>query len=166
LKKYIIKKSGKKGRGVFANKNIKKGDKIIHCNYTKKKKIIREKDIQKLPKDEQNHLDSVGRGKWVVDYSPISIANHSCNPNCFIKYKNRKIKDLVAIRDIKKGEEFTYDYAVDADTDVNWKMKCYCKSKNCRKIIYSNYFKLPKKLQKGLWKHVPQWKKRRLNLLK
>lgn len=37
--------------------------------------------------------------------------NHSCNPNSFIKGKN----ELVALRDIKKGEEITFDYSTTMD---------------------------------------------------
>jgi uncharacterized protein len=47
---------------------------------------------------------------------------------------------MEAIRDIKKGEEITYDYAT-SETLNNWKMECKCGSKNCRKIISGEDYK-------------------------
>lgn len=161
MTKTIIKKAGKKGEGLFALKNFNAGNIILKCNYSKRKDLIHKRDIQKLSKEDQNHLDYVGRNMYVVDYSSISKINHSCNPNAYSKYKNLKQKYVVALKPIKKGEEITVDYAIDAAD--NWKMKCYCGSKNCRKIIYGDYFKLPKKLQKEYWSYVPRWKKRKLN---
>ncbi len=158
--KFIIKKSGKKGKGVFANRNIKTGKIILNKNYIKTKQVFTKKEFKKLSKEDKNHLDYIGKGKYVVDYSPASIVNHSCNPNSYWKYKNIKNSNLIAIRDIKKNEEITYDYSIDAKD--SWKMKCLCKNKNCRKIIYGNYFKLPKSLQKKYWSLMPTWKKRLL----
>lgn len=56
--------------------------------------------------------------------------NHSCNPNCGMKGNNGEV---LAIRNIKKGEELTLDYAMFMNN--NSSMKCDCKSKECRKNI-------------------------------
>jgi len=57
------------------------------------------------------------------------VFNHSCEPNCGF---DGSIK-LVAIKDIKKGEELTFDYAF-CETLIR-KFECKCGSMNCRKII-------------------------------
>lgn len=66
--------------------------------------------------------------------------NHSCSPNAYVRGKS----ELVAIRDIKKEEEITYDYSTTMNDNeekiVNagrklWTCKCNCGSKNCRGII-------------------------------
>jgi hypothetical protein len=57
--------------------------------------------------------------------------NHSCNPNCFSKRKF-----IYALKNIKPNEEITIDYST-TNIDKRWKMKCHCKSSNCRKIIRS-----------------------------
>ncbi|MDP2749803.1 MAG: SET domain-containing protein, partial [Nanoarchaeota archaeon] len=139
MKNVIIKKAGKNGEGTFASRNFKKDDNILCCSYRKikKAKIVHRKDIQKLSKKDQNHLDFIGRNQYVVDYSHISKINHSCNPNSYVKYKNIKEKCIIALKAIKKGEEITVDYATSA-IDA-WTMKCHCKSKKCRKIIYGDY---------------------------
>ncbi len=72
--------------------------------------------------------------------------NHSCNPNVG---PDGQIS-FVALRDIKAGEELCYDYAM--TTSRNYKLICNCRSKNCRKIITGNDWKL-EPLQKKYGKH-------------
>lgn len=64
------------------------------------------------------------------------VFNHSCDPNCGIK---SSIK-LVAIKDIEKGEEIVFDYAM--NESLNEEFKCNCKSINCRKIIRPTDWKI------------------------
>lgn len=71
------------------------------------------------------------------------LINHSCSPNSGIKIHGKKAI-LIAIRNIKKNEEITCDYST--ITNDNWKMKCRCESKNCRKVI-KKFKTLPKRLQ-------------------
>jgi len=61
--------------------------------------------------------------------------NHSCEPNC---YSRQIIVDghlhivIFALRDIRSGEELTYDYKFPLE-DV--KMLCFCNSRRCRKYL-------------------------------
>lgn len=158
--KFIIKKNGKIGRGLFAERNIRKGEIIFHKDYRNHKKIVKTEDVNKLAERDQNHVDYIGYGRYAVDYSPSSMINHSCEPNSYVRYKNFLEREVIALKRIKKGEQICMDYVI--DTTGKWKMKCYCRSENCRKTIYSNYFKLPKDLQRKYWKFVPRWKRRML----
>jgi hypothetical protein len=56
--------------------------------------------------------------------------NHSCEPNCGV---NEKL-EIIALRDIEKGEELFYDYSTTM-LERHWTMQCQCNSKNCRHII-------------------------------
>lgn len=161
MPKYFIKNTNQKGAGLFATKNIEEKETILQSDLSEIKRVYRKKDFGtgKISKEDEDHLDYVGNGYYVVDYSPISIINHSCNPNSYVKFKTISRKDIIALKPIKKGEEITVDYAI-ACTDDNWSLKCKCKSKNCRKFIYSNYSKLPQKLQKEFWRLVPEWKRK------
>jgi len=161
MKSFAIKKAGKKGFGVFATRNIKDGEHIIRCDLSKLK-AYSVKDIPKHPLAKNpkfaDHWDEVGRGKWVLDISPASYVNHSCNPNCVTKYYTFKKKDLIALRDIKKGEELTDDYSTVSPYDfgthriMGW--KCHCGEKNCRKNITADFFKLPVKLQRKYYPYL------------
>jgi len=160
--KYTIKKSGKKGMGVFASKNIKKNSEIMNFDLTKNK-VYNYKELRKVPKKDINHLDPIGNGKYVVDYSPFSYINHSCNPNSYIKEKNHKKGKVIALKSIKKNEEISLDYTITANITEHWKEKCFCNSNNCRKFIDSEYRSLPKELQIKYFKLLPLWKKRLLS---
>lgn len=168
MKSFTIKRAGKKGRGVFAIRDIEKEEHVISCDLTKLKGYTL-KDIEESGID-SDHWDEVGRGKWVLDYSPASYINHSCDPNCYTKYYTLKKKDIVAMRDIKKGEELAVDYSTVAIygfgkksyvTLGTWTMKCKCGSKKCRKVITSDFFELPKNLQKKYYKNLPPSIKRK-----
>lgn len=82
-------------------------------------------------------------------FEPYIYGNHSCNPNSTIKGRN----ELIAIKDIAKDEEITYDYSLTEWSDENswqnyneWSMECLCGYSQCRKII-TEFNLLPKELQ-------------------
>ncbi len=56
---------------------------------------------------------------------------HSCDPNCGIK----NLFDIVAIRDIRAGQEIAWDYAMTEDS--NFRMDCLCGSPGCRGVVGS-----------------------------
>ncbi|RLN55647.1 hypothetical protein BBJ29_008697 [Phytophthora kernoviae] len=66
-------------------------------------------------------------------FSIICTLNHSCDPNCTVLYTKNGNGHVVAIRDIKKGEELCICY-IDVDMDVQtreanlreYKFKCLC----------------------------------------
>lgn len=73
---------------------------------------------------------------------PNDCFNHSCDPNLGFTGQI----GLVAMRDIQAGEELTFDYAM-SDGSPYDEFECYCGSKNCRKKITGNDWKLTE-----LWK--------------
>lgn len=162
MKKFIIKKASKKGKGLFANKGFKKGKKIFHVDLTKLKSYTR-KEVSKHPQRDSDHWDYVGRGRYVITYHPYSYMNHSCNPSCYIKHQTMAIGNTYAMRDIKKGEELTYDYGVNA-MDMfgkNYWFNCHCGSKKCRKKIFTDFFKQPLEIQRKYYRNLPPSIRRR-----
>ncbi len=65
--------------------------------------------------------------------------NHSCDGNTW--YLNPDL--LVARRDIKKGEEITYDYVL-TEANPEWILaeKCLCGASNCRGKVTGNDWKI------------------------
>ena len=133
MKLYRIKKSNidNKGRGLYAARDIKEGTKII--NY--KGKLITKKQTEESDKYNNNkpiYLFTINK-KYDLDgdfkYNTARLINHSCNPNCEVDGKGLKLW-IVAIRDIKKGEELSYDYGFGYDEDYK-QFVCKCGSKNC-----------------------------------
>jgi hypothetical protein len=73
---------------------------------------------------------------------PGRYVNHSCVPNAGIKQHTQ----LVALRDISRGEEICYDYSTTMHEN-HWTMICKCGAPGCRKIV-RDFRSLPEPLQR------------------
>lgn len=130
---YTIAESNRYGKGIFANRKIKKGEVV----FTVKGEKTKIPSIYTVPIDFDLYINP---------FPPTKFLNHSCDPSCGIK--NRI--EIVAMRDLEKGEEITIDYAMIVDEYSDKKLKqdihCDCGSKNCRGE-FGSYKKLPKKIK-------------------
>ena len=148
--KIYIGKSKFDKKGLLAKKNIKKGE-IIFIIKGKKINFL----IDSFKKAKQAGLNWVGIGKnqWIDPEKHCVYFNHSCNPNSKIKGK----VTVVAIRDIKKDEEVTFDYSFN-ESDIFWKLDkvCRCGSKNCRKVIKPIQFLSKKDFSKNI-SNIPKY---------
>ena len=131
MKLYKIKKSNIDNRGVYAAQNIKEGKIIIYY----KGKIITKKETETNPKydnDKAIYLFNLS-SRYDLDgdfeYNDARLINHTCDPNCEVAGKGLKLW-IFALRDIKKGEELSYDYGFGFDEDFK-QFPCKCRAKNC-----------------------------------
>lgn len=138
------------GTGIFAGEDIKKGEVISRVKGELKFKINKNKA------DALANPDWVGikKNQWIDPEKPYKFLNHSCNPSCGIKGK----VTMIALKDIKEGEEITVDYST-IEGDLRWEMKCNCGEKNCRGIIRSVQY-LPKKQFAKYLPNVPTYFKK------
>ena len=154
---YTLKKIGDKGAGVFATRDIKQGEHIFYKDLTKLKRYTVQ-EIDDNPDLDGDHADYVGNGKYVIDDSPFSYMNHSCEPSCYCKMSSIAIKDIYALRDIKAGEELTHDYAATAVDQFAgngfWVLDCKCGSENCRGKVTGDFFDLPPELQRKYYSNL------------
>jgi hypothetical protein len=135
------------GNGVFTRIDIKKGQTIY---FLSGERISLGEAIERANNRTENLSDSLQIGEDdYLDLDELSrIFNHSCNPNSFIRGRS----ELIAMRDIKRGEEITYDYSSTMDDNYKnasrsiWTNNCNCGDKNCRKSI-SQFRELPRKTQ-------------------
>ena len=131
MKLYKIKKSNIDNKGLYAAKNIKSGKLVIYY----KGKLITKQETSTNPKfdnDKAIYLFNLN-SRYDLDgdfkYNDARLINHSCNPNCEVEGKGLKLW-ITAIRDIKKGEELSYDYGFGYDEDYK-QFVCKCGAKNC-----------------------------------
>ena len=133
MKLYQIKKSNidRKGRGLYATKDIKEGTRII--NYIGK--IITKKqteESEKFNNDKPIYLFNLNKRYDMdgdVSWNTARLINHSCSNNC--DYNGTGLKLWVtAIKDIKKSEELTADYGFGYDENYK-QFPCKCGTKNC-----------------------------------
>ena len=135
MKIYKIKKSRIDKNGLYANQNIKKGTKIIEY----KGKIISVKHSETNPKfdnEKANYLFNINK-KYDLDgdfkFNTARLINHSCEPNCEVFGSGLKIW-VYAMKNIKKGEELSYDYGFNYDEDYK-AYPCKCGAKNCARYL-------------------------------
>ena len=127
MRLYKIKKSKIDKNGLYANQNIKKGVRIIEY----KGKIISTKiseTCSKFDNDKAIYLFNINK-RYDLDGDFARLINHSCDPNCEVFGEGLKVW-VYAMRDIKAGEELSYDYGFSFDKDFK-NYPCKCKSKNC-----------------------------------
>lgn len=122
----VIKESLIDGKGVFASRNFKQGEVILHWDTTQ---IIDKGELKKLDEEENKYITLVN-GRYTKMQEPEKFVNHSCDPNT-------SIKDFcdVALRDISEGEEVTSDYTDSLPS--NTVIQCSCGSENCKTVIKS-----------------------------
>jgi hypothetical protein len=134
-----VRQSAIHGKGVYAVRPVKTGDTLLEY---KGEIITWKKALDRHPHDVNQpnhtfyfHLDdghvidakySGNSAKWI---------NHSCEPNLEADQDGYRIF-LKALRDIKPGEELSYDYGLIIDMRKTAKLKkeyaCFCGSPNCR----------------------------------
>jgi hypothetical protein len=62
---------------------------------------------------------------------------------------------IVAMRDIKIGEEITWDYEM-TEKNLEWRMKCKCGKDNCRKEN-GNYENMPLDVRNNYKGYISSW---------
>src|SRR5215469_6692457 len=127
------------GRGVFATRAIKKGERIIE--YLGERVSHKEADRRYELKDENDShtflfiVDSKTVIDAGVDGNDARFFNQSCDPNCESTVEKRRVF-IDALRDIAFGEELTYDYQIyreDGDPEnIDEVFACRCGSPKCR----------------------------------
>jgi uncharacterized protein len=127
------------GRGVFALKPIAKGTRIIEYKGT----LITDKEADRrysrMHENSPHTMLFSLDGGWVIDATRRGNSarwiNHSCAPNCEIEEEGRRVF-IDAGRDIRAGEELTYDYNLQIGEKHTKKAKrehaCFCKARRCR----------------------------------
>jgi SET domain-containing protein len=130
---YVVKKSNIHGRGVFAARDIRKGERIVE--YTGERISTKEADRRyaKLPDNGHTMLFTVN-DKIVIDATQRG-SSHSCSGNCHAVEEEDRIY-IEARRDIPAGTELSYDYQLDFDGRITQAAKrlygCRCGARNCR----------------------------------
>ncbi|MBI2391710.1 MAG: SET domain-containing protein-lysine N-methyltransferase [Deltaproteobacteria bacterium] len=136
--KVKVKRSRVHGQGLFAAEDIAEGTPIIEYTGERvtraeaRRRYASRPDaaVQLLAIDARTSIDGAVGG------SDARFANHACSPNAqLLVYKKRVF--LVAIEPIAKGEEITYDYALEITGDVDAitamvETVCSCGSPECR----------------------------------
>jgi len=134
-------------QGLIALEDIKAGETVVvyggiivpKTDRQKYRKTVGEYDV---PFDENFSIAPASRAQAIS----VASVNHSCEPT--VGWKNSLM--LVAIKDVKAGEELAPDYAMHGGYPEE--MVCSCGAANCRKVLRSDDWKDPVIREKyGKW---------------
>ncbi len=142
--KTVVQRSAIVGRGLFANREIAKGEIVCvkgghlltTAEFARYKSVANEADLQ-IAAD--LFLAPVAREEFE---DVMMFLNHSCEPNVGIQGQIV----FVAMRAIAAGEELTLDYAtIDHDCEP---MVCHCGATSCRRLVTGQDWQKPELQQK------------------
>ncbi len=139
---FELRASPIQGRGAFATRDIPKGTRVVE--YTGERITPEEADAR-YDDDALEHphtfLFTVDK-KTIIDGAregnEARFINHSCEPNCEAVVEDKRVF-VETIREIRAGDELTYDYHLDRPGRFReeWKERyaCHCGAPSCRGIL-------------------------------
>ena len=144
-KKIVTRKSAIHGNGMFAVAQIKKGERLIE--YKGRRRSHEDVDAGDSGDADSGHTFLFTlNDDWVIDANfegnDARWINHSCDPNCEALIEedeggdSRKDRVFIeAIRDIRPGEELSYNYGITLAERHTPRLKkiwaCLCGSPKC-----------------------------------
>lgn len=165
---WILEETSEKGCGLFAARDIRQDEHILHVDLTGLETYTPtelERAVAENPALDGDHVNYVGRGKYVIEYTPASYMNHSCDPSCYVKMSSIAVYDVHALRCITEGEELTHDYTANAVDQFAgqgfWVLECRCGSENCRGRVTGDFFEMPLDWQARYYPYLPPSIKRK-----
>jgi uncharacterized protein len=139
---FVIKKSAIAGRGAFATRRIRKGQRIIE--YIGERITHVEADRRYDDEAMSEHhtflfaIDDTHVIDGAVNGNDARFINHSCDPNCEAVDEDGHIF-VEAITNIQPGTELTYDYQFERGEDDDEldesRYPCRCGTARCRGTI-------------------------------
>jgi SET domain-containing protein len=135
----VIRRSRIHGTGAFARTDIPEGTRVIEYVGDRVTKAESDRRYQIAWERSQNGNGDEGivyiftlNKRHDIDgevwWNTAKYINHSCDPNCETDIIRGHVW-IIATRDIKKGEEISYNYGYDLDA---WEdHPCHCGSEKC-----------------------------------
>jgi SET domain-containing protein len=152
VENVVVKKSKIQGKGVFAKRGFKKGETILAIDDSRV--VTDDNPLRPELGEYECHCDYLAGGKVILMQPPERHINHCCEPNTYVKEING-VRHVVALKDVRSGEEITYDYCINGYGNTVW--QCNCGSPKCRKTVHSDFFHLPKEKQLEYLPYLSDW---------
>ena len=147
-RRFVVRKSGIHGRGVFALVDIPKGTRLIEYLGERMSHEEADRRYGEIHEGSAHTMLFAANDEVVIDAtqwgSSARWINHSCGPNCEAVEEDGRVF-IETKRAIRAGEELGYDYELIVEGRHTEKLKrehaCRCGARNCR----GNLLAKPKK---------------------
>ncbi len=131
-----VRQSAIHGTGGYARRNIPTGTRLIE--YVGER--ISKEESSRRCEAENEYIFTIDE-QWDLDgkvaWNPARFINHSCAPNCEAEWDESRIF-INALRDIKEGEELTFNYNYDLEDYKDH--PCRCGTPACVGFIVAEEF--------------------------
>jgi hypothetical protein len=126
----------KGGRGLFARERVRAGEILLAWGGD----VVTGEMLKWMSEEKHQLTVQIDEDLYLVtpNEGPADWVNHSCDPNAGLVGQIV----LVALRDIKAGEEICFDYAM-SDGSAYDEFKCGCDTRHCRGHVTGEDWKLP-----------------------
>lgn len=139
---FEIRDSKLAGKGAFAIRPIKKGERLIEYVGERIPHPVADERYDDDSMEEHHTFLFTVSSRTVIDAThggnESRYLNHSCDPNCETEIEKGRVY-IFALRDIKVGEELAYDYGYERSGDETEKeerqYRCLCGTAKCRGSI-------------------------------
>jgi hypothetical protein len=125
-----------RGFGLFAVERIAAGELLVRWGGV----ALGRRGFTRLPPALQSISLQIDEERFLVPLHPCAAdrVNHSCDPNAGM----RGPFSLVAMRNIRPGQELCYDYAMSDGSDYD-EFECRCGAPNCRGRVTGHDWRQP-----------------------
>lgn len=141
-------------KGVFAIAPIAKDEIVAVWGG----EVLTRAQVDQLPREYRRLVSQVEEDFFLGgfgDKDPADCINHSCDPN--VGMQGQIV--LVAMRDIRPGEQVCIDYAMTDGSDFD-EFECFCGSPRCRQFIRGTDWRNPELWERYKGYFVPYLQKR------
>ena len=145
-----VRDAGSKGRGVFALRAFRKGEFIFRRRHGR---VVPNVKLATLSAEDRRHVTELYFDRSAVLLPPGCYLNHSCEPNAM-----RSGVKVFAWLVIRKDEEITIDYRLNAFGNEHW--PCRCGSRSCNGEIAGSFFAMDPKRQRRYLPYAPDFIRR------
>jgi hypothetical protein len=132
----VFKRSPIHGVGGFAKADIGQGTRVIEYLG---QRISKRESLQRCEANNE-YIFALSQREDLdgnVEWNLARFINHSCSPNCEALLGNEHIW-IASLRDIKRGEEITFNYGFDLEDYRDY--PCHCGSSSCVGFIVAEEF--------------------------
>jgi SET domain-containing protein len=142
MRPFEIRGSPIQGRGAFATQPIAGGTRLVEYTGERLAPAAADARYPDVPGERHHTYLFAIDDEIVIDAAvggnDARWINHSCDPNCDAVVDGGRIF-IEAIRDIRVGEELTYDYAYELEERhtpaAKRRFPCHCGAARCRGTI-------------------------------
>ena len=143
------------GLGVFTREARVEGE--VVREFVLGREVTRERPLRPELGELPEHCPLID-GHFYLVGPPDRHFNHSCDPNCYLRFEADRI-EVVTRRSIAAEDELTIDYLINNSGGDSW--PCHCGAARCRGETSHSFFTLPLEFQREYLPLLAPWFRKR-----